>query len=404
MQTRRHFIGNVATGLAGSLATGHALAANNRIRIGVIGMGERGVQLTREAIACPNTEFVAAADVYTRRLDEAKSLVAKGGEAGFTGYADYRALLEDKSINAVLIATPQHLHAECFVAAMDAGKHVYQEKAMAFTVDHAKLMRAARERSPRSVVQVGHQACSSGQIADAANYLASGAVGQVTAIHARMYRNTPAGKPQWTRPLYPDMTPENVAWQAFLGNAPARDFDPDRLINWRLFWDYSGGNVHENMSHQFAFWSKVMGLNIPAAATMTGGVYLWKDGREVPDTMSVSLEMPEEILFTWDSGFGNNYPGVTEDVLGTHGTIARGQQIRYVPQRVNRPGGAELMGQTPTTPHAHMLDFLSAIRNGGETTCPFELGYCVSVACHMAVESYLQQRTVRWDAVNEEIV
>ena len=409
MQTRRHFIGNVATGLAGSLATGHALGANNRIRVGVIGMGERGVQLTREAMACSNVEFVAAADVYSRRLDEARSLVANCNEPGFKGYADYRALLEDKSIDAVLIATPQHLHAECFIAAMDAGKHVYQEKAMAFTVEHAKFMRAARERSPRSVVQVGHQACSSGQIADAASYLASGAVGQVTAIHARMYRNTPAGKPQWTRPLYPDMTPENVSWQTFLGNAPARDFDPDRLVNWRLFWDYSGGNVHESMSHQFAFWSKLMDLSIPAAATMTGGVYLWKDGREVPDTMNVALEltreeMQEEILFTWDSGFGNNYPGVTEDVLGTHGTIARGQQIRYVPQRVNRPGGSELMGQTPTVPRAHMQDFLNAIRSGGETACPFDLGYRVSVACHMAVESYLQQRTVRWDAVNEEIV
>jgi predicted dehydrogenase len=404
VQTRRHFIGNVATGLAGSLATGHTLAANDRIRFGVIGMGERGVQLAREAMAGANTEFVAAADVYSRRLDEARGLAGNKAESAFTATTDYRALLDDQSIDAVIIATPQHLHAESFVAAMDAGKHVYQERAMAFTVDHARLMRAARERSPRSVVQVGHQVCSSGQIADAASYLASGVVGQITAIHARNYRNTPAGKPQWARPLFPDMTPEHVDWQAFLGNAPARDFDPDRLVNWRLFWDYSGGNVHESMSQQFAFWSKVMNLGIPLAATMTGGVYLWKDGREVPDTMAVTLELPEEILFSWSSGFGNNYPGITEDALGTHGTIARGQQIRYVPQRVNRPGGAELTGHTPTVPRAHMQDFLSAIRNGGETACPFELGYRVSVACHMAVESYLQQRTVRWDAGNEEIV
>jgi predicted dehydrogenase len=408
VQTRRKFIGNVATGLAGSLATGHALGANTRIRFGVIGMGERGGQLAREAMACPNTEFVAAADVYSRRLDEAKSLVSKTPGASLAVHTDYRSLLEDKSIDAVVIATPQHLHAECFVAAMDAGKHVYQEKAMAFTVEHAKLMRAARERSPRSVVQVGHQACSSGQVADAASYLASGGVGRVTAIHSRMYRNSPTGKPQWTRPVYPDMTPGNVAWEAFLGNAPARDFDPDRLVNWRLFWDYSGGNVHENMSHQLAFWNKVMGLGIPVAATMTGGVYLWKDGREVPDTMSVTLELPEEILFTWDSGFGNNYLGVTEDVLGTHGTIARGQQIRYVPQKVNRPGGSELMGQTPTVPRAHVQNFLDVIRldaaRGDGAACPFELGYRVSVACHMAVESYLQQRTVRWDPVIEEIV
>ncbi|HVV46580.1 MAG TPA: Gfo/Idh/MocA family oxidoreductase [Bryobacteraceae bacterium] len=401
MQTRRHFIGNVAIA-SGSIATRSALGANKRIRFATIGMGERGVQLTREAMACPDTEFVAAADVYSRRLDEARSLA--GNRADFAGHADYRALLEDKSIDAVLIATPQHLHAESFIAALDAGKHVYQEKAMAFTVEHAKQMRAARERSPRSVVQIGHQACSSGHVADALGYLQSGAVGQITSIQARMHRNTPAGKPQWTRPIYPDMTPSNVAWEHFLSGAPARDFDPDRLVNWRLFWDYSGGNVHENMSHQFAFWSKVLNLGIPAAATMTGGIYLWKDGREVPDTMSVSLEMPEEMLFTWESGFGNNYPGVTEDILGTHGTIARGQQIRYIPQRVNRPAGAELMGQTPTVPRAHMQNFLDAIRTGGETACPFELGYRVSVACHMAVESYLQQRTVRWHPASEEIV
>ncbi len=404
MQTRRNFIGNVATGIAGGLAPGRVLGANKRIRLGVIGFGERGLQLTREAIACPDVEFAAAADVYTRRLDEAKSLGERDGASPVAVHTDYRALLEDQSLDAVIIATPQHLHAEGFVAAMDAGRHVYQEKAMAFTVEHAKLMRSARERAPQCVVQVGHQACSSGQVADARSYFAGGAVGQVTAIHARMFRNSPAGKPQWTRPVYPDMTAENVAWQRFLGEAPARDFDPDRLVNWRLFWDYSGGNVHENMSHQFAFWNKVMDLGIPVSATMTGGIYLWKDGREVPDTMSVSFELPNEMQFRWDSGFGNNYPGVTEDVLGTHGTISRGQQIRYVPQRVNRPAGSELMGQTPTVPRAHMQNFFDAIRNGGETACPFEAGYRVSIACHMAVESYLQQRTVRWDAVSEDII
>src|SRR5207248_4839279 len=120
---------------------------------------------------------------------------------------------------------------------------VYQEKAMAFTVDQAKLMRAAWERAGKRAVQIGHQSCSSGQVTDAANYLASGMVGQVTAIRAHMYRNTPHGKPQWTRPVYPDMTPERIAWKSFVGGAPAREFDADRYVNWRCFWDYSGGNV-----------------------------------------------------------------------------------------------------------------------------------------------------------------
>jgi predicted dehydrogenase len=219
-----------------------------------------------------------------------------------------------------------------------------------------------------------------------------------------MFRNTPHGKPQWARPVYPDMTPENILWKSFLGGAPEREFDAERYINWRYFWDYSGGNVYENMCHQIAFWYKVMGMQIPQAVNMTGGIYLWKDGREVPDTMSVSMVHPEEILFTWDSGFGNNQLGSTEDVLGTDGTISKGQQIRYLPQKVNRPDGVEALGQTPTQPRAHMQNFLDCVRSGKETNCPFEVGYRVSIACRMAVESYRTGRTLKWDPKKEEIV
>ena len=246
-----------------------------------------------------------------------------------------------------------------------------------------------------------------GHVADASNYLASGAVGHVTAIRAHMYRNTPHGKPQWTRPVYPDMTPETIAWKSFLGGAPARDFDADRYINWRLFYDYSGGNVHESMSQQLAFWYKVMGLEIPHAVTMTGGIYRWNDGREVPDTMNVTMDHASEranLLFSWDSGFGNNQLGVTEDVLGTDGTIVKGQQIRYLPQRVNRPDGVEMLGQTPTPPRAHMQNFFDCMKTGKQTNCPFEIGFRVSVACSMAIESYYAGRTVRWDPAAEEIV
>jgi predicted dehydrogenase len=323
---------------------------------------------------------------------------------------DYRHMLDDTSLDAVLIATPQHLHAECFIAAMAAGKHAYQEKAMAFTVEQAKAMRAAYQRAGNRVVQIGHQPCSLGAVADALNYLDSGNVGQVTAIRAHMYRNTPHGKPQWTRPVYPDMTHETIDWNAFLGDprlsrppGPARDFDADRFINWRLFHDYSGGNVHENMSQQIAFWYKVMGLDIPSAVTMTGGLYRWQDGREVPDTMNVVMEH-ETLLFSWDSGFGNNQLGVTEDVLGTDGTISRGQQIRYLPQKVNRPDGIEMLGQTNTPPRAHMQNFLDSIRTGKAPNCPFEIGFRVSVACSMAIESFYAGRTVRWDPTREEIV
>src|SRR5215467_532129 len=199
MQSRRNFIGKVATGLAGTLAPSHVLGANDRIRLGIIGPGARGSEIMQDAIACPNTEFAGVADIYTRRLEEAKAKVPNAKT-----YLDYRYLLEDKSIDAVLIATPQHLHCEHFVAALDAGKHVYQEKTMAFTVEHAKRMRAAYKKAGKRTVQIGHQDCSYGNVADASRFLATGFVGQVTANHSHMYNNTPHGKTQWSRPVYPD--------------------------------------------------------------------------------------------------------------------------------------------------------------------------------------------------------
>lgn len=385
--------------MAGTLAApASVLVPGERLRLGLIGAGERGIQLLREALACGNTEAAGVADVYGRRLDAARCAAPSARL-----HKDYRALLDDPAVDAVLIATPQHLHGLHCAAALEAGKHVYVEKTMAFTLEDARRIRDALPKAERRVLQVGHQVCSSGLMTDALNFLASGKVGKITAIQARMFRNTPHGKPQWLRPVYADMSPETLDWPQFLGAAPAREFDANRYANWRLYWDYSGGNVFENLCQQLAFWYSALGLQIPEAATMTGGVYLWKDGREVPDTMSVSFEHSEELLFTWDSGFGNNQLGAGEEVLGTDGTISRGQQIRYLPQRVNQPDGVETPGRTRTEPNAHMRNFLDCIRSGQEPACPFELGYRVSVACRMAVESYRRQRTVRWDPVLEQI-
>jgi hypothetical protein len=160
------------------------------------------------------------------------------------------------------------------------------------------------------------------------------------------------------------------------------------------------------MCHQYAFWTKVMDLHIPKSVTMIGGLYLWKDGREVPDTMNVSMQMTEEMLFNWTSGFGNDKLGVTEDVLGDNGTISHTpQSIRYSPQKVNRRDGNEMAGTTPNQRGAHMQNFIDCVRDPSKkTNCPFEIGFRVSIACRMAVESYRQQRTVKWDAQKEDIV
>jgi predicted dehydrogenase len=399
MDSRRKFIGTMATGLATTLASHTVLGANERINLGFIGAGARGLELARWAAGCSNVHVAAVADIYTKALENAQRSIPDARL-----FSDHRRLLDDKTIDAVVIATPSHLHAAHFLDSLEAGKHIYQERTLAFHAEHAKLMRAAYWKAGRQTVQVGHQACSSGQLNDAGDFLAGGAMGMITAIHMRSFRNTPHGKPHWSRPVYPSMSAQEIAWDAFLGEAPRRDFDANRFVNWRLFADYSGGSVHENMSQQLAFWYRALGLEIPDAVNMSGGTYLWKDGREIPDTMNVTLEQPEQMLITWDSGFGNNQLGISEDVLGTDGTIARGQAIRYMPQKINRPDGVEVVGRSATAPAAHMQNFVDCIRSGREPNCPFDLGYRVSIACAMALESYRLGRTVRWDRVREEMV
>src|SRR5581483_946022 len=279
MDSRRKFVGKVAYGLAGTLAAvpARVLGANERVRIGIIGAGDRGMELVNHIRACSNTEIAGFADIYAKRLETAAAVVP-----GASIHRDYRSLLEDAAMDAVVIATPQHLHAQQFCDAIAAGKHVYLERAMALTVAQAKQMRAAYEADGRRhVVQIGHQVCSTGHVIDVRQFLARpDRMGKITAISMQMHRNTPLSKPQWSRPalLTPDLTPDRLDWAAFLGDAPAHEFDPNRFIHWRYFWDYSGGSVFEHMSQQLSFWYGTLNLDIPQSATMKGGIYLWKDG------------------------------------------------------------------------------------------------------------------------------
>src|SRR5581483_4191568 len=166
MSSRRTFLGQVATGIGGLAIPGAVLGANDRLRFGIIGYGARGQEIVRDALNCPNTEFAAVCDIYTDQREKARSIAP-----AIETFIDHRLMLEQKDLDFILIATPQHLHCEHFVDAIQAGKHVYQEKTMAFTVDHAKRMRAAYEPAKsKQVVQVGHQACSFGHVADAESF------------------------------------------------------------------------------------------------------------------------------------------------------------------------------------------------------------------------------------------
>ncbi len=285
---------------------------------------------------------------------------------------------------------------------------------MAFNPDHAKRMRKAFQGSGR-VVQIGIQSTSSDAVARAKEYLTPDKMGTITAIHTHHYRNAPYGG--WKRAIPADCDEQHVDWPGFQGEAKKYPFDPNRVINWRFYWDYAGGNVYENMVHQVGFWYKLMGLKIPASVTMTGGNYLSPE-MQVPDTMDVSMSQPENLLFTWNSMFGNRYFGEGDDlVLGNKGTILRDDhdQVRYEPQDKPRgttsaepagPGGkksADIVAGGDATV-AHMQNFFDCMRTRKEPNCPFEIGFRSAIACYMANTSYREKRTVRWDEKTEEVV
>jgi predicted dehydrogenase len=382
------------------------LGANERIRIGLIGAGSRGREIFRTALRCSNVEAVAAADVYTRMLDEVKAVAP-----GIATYRAYQRLLDDKSIDAVLIATPQHQHALNFVPAIQAGKDVYQEKTMAFTPEHARRMKKAFEGSAR-VVQIGMQMNSGPGIRKTRELATSERVGTITAIQAHHYRNAPYGG--WLREIPVDCDEQHVDWTAFQGEAKHCSFDPQRYMNWRFYWDYSGGNVFENMVHQLGFWFEVAGLSIPESVTMSGANYR-SPKMEVPDTMSVSMNHREKVLFTWNSMFSNAYYGETHDYLfGTKGTVMHDEAdvVLYLPQGkgvAEEAAAGASSDQKPVGGYSdstlqHMQNFFDCVRDRKKPVCPFELGFRTAITCQMAIASYRQKRPVRWDPAAEEIV
>jgi len=402
MSNRRAFLGELAAGAVALSSTARAAArvpgANDRIRFALIGGGARGKEIFREALKCSNVEAVAVADVYTRRLDEVQAIVP-----GIHTYQDYRKLLEDKSIDAVLVATPQHQHVLSFVAAIEAGKDVYQEKTLAFNPGHARRMRAALKDSGR-VVQVGMQMNSGDGLAKAREILASGKLGQLTAVQAHHFRNAPYGG--WLRQIPADCNAQHIDWALFQAETKPYPFDPMRYMNWRFYWDYSGGNIFENMVHQVGFWTAALDLDVPAMVNMTGGNFR-SPKMQVPDTMNVCMYHPGKLMFNWISMFGNSYFGETNDyAFGSDGTLTHSESdaVTFLPQHGDaKAAPAEAPGYNDFTLR-HMQNFFDCVRNRKTPSCPFETGFKAAIACQMAIASYRRQSPVHWDPATEEIV
>lgn len=387
---RRKFLGNVGKGAIAMAAmpSMRVLGANDRIRIGLIGAGDRGMQDLNDALKQPNIECVAVADTYSRRRDLAKSRVP-----GIETYDDPMRLLERKDIDAVINATPMHLHSKYFLAALAAGKDLYSEKTMTWNIPQAVACRKAAKAS-KQVIQIGVQHESSGGLADAKDWIKKGYCGKVTMVESWISRNTPRGKGQWVRPVPDDCDLEHVNWNLFLDGRHEAKFDGFKYINWRLFWEFSGGNITENMVHQNAWITSALGLELPIAAVMTGGVFSEKDGREVPDTFNVTLEYPE-MLVVWQSTFANSHYSLGQHILGSSGTIENVNfgPSSFYPEKANNPGVAEMNGESKGV--NHMANWFECIRSRNQATnAPVETGYRTAIAGHMANLAYRRKARV----------
>ena len=438
---RRDFMKHtVLTGAAAavSAAPGRASAsipAGDPVTLGVIGAGARAQQLIDAAQQIPGLDIVALCDAYTGRATRAQARA--GGKAVIV--KDARELLARPGIDAILVGTPDHLHKAITVAALDAGKDVYVEKPMTYTVEEGLEIIAAVKRNKR-VLQVGSQGVSSPLDGTARDLVKSGKLGKVTMIRASYNRNTAGGA--WIYPIPPDATPQTVNWDAFLGDAPQRPFDAARFFRWRCYWDYSGGIAGDLFVHLLTTIHFVMGATMPSTVLASGELYRWKDSREVPDTLNGLLVYPEGFTVNLSSTFNNQSASESGfEILGTEGSIVfRGDRLTFTPENVHEdnrwvvtswpreleeayyadpkvqaqetpeswkpgmlPGGESWEQQGQGNDVTHLANFVAAVRSRQQ---PYEdaiVGHHAAAAAHMVNMSLRQRRLIEWDFAADRV-
>jgi predicted dehydrogenase len=326
-------------GLAALTAAGYSriLGANDRVHIGYIGLGNRGDQLHDAFLEHGDQETVAVCDLREDYLD----LAVKKSGAAPKRCKEYRQLLDDKNVDAVAIATPDHWHALMFVDACHAGKDVYVEKPLSLTVSEGRRMVQVAAETGR-VTQVGTNRRSWKSYLEAAELIRSGGLGKVTMARAFSIRNEwPLGLGMQKGPA-----PSDWEWDRWLGPAPYVPYDPNRqYYNFRWFYNYSGGQLTNYGVHFIDAIRLLCGLGQPKSVTAMGGRYAEiQDNREIPDTLQVMWEFDPTMLVTFTQSNGNGASGDEKhseiEIRGTKGTMyVHNSRWELVP---------EAIGDTPT--------------------------------------------------------
>ncbi|MEN6535232.1 MAG: Gfo/Idh/MocA family oxidoreductase [Bryobacteraceae bacterium] len=432
--SRRNFL-KTGTAMAAAPGIAKSTGANDRIQIGMIGVGARAHEILPALMVHKDAEIVAVADAYKGRIERA--IQRTGGRA--KAYKQYTDILADKSIDAVFIATPDHWHKQMVLDAIKAGKDVYCEKPLTYrTADGVEVIRAAKEAG--RIVQVGSQGMSSEVQRKAKQIIREGKLGQITMIRAAYNRNTASGA--WIYPIPPDASPQTVDWDMFLGPAPRRQFSLERFFRWRCYWDYSGGIATDLFVHLCTTIHFLMDAKVPSRAIALAQLYRWKESREVPDTINGALEYPEGFSVNLSGTFNNqSAAGENFQILGTEGSLAIGpSQLTFRPERAvednrwivdswaqaqedayyqdpkvraselreTRPDSviADAQsylqeGQEPTV--AHTRHFLDSIRSRKPYWEDASAGHHAAACAHMVNQSVKERRLIEWDFTKDDV-
>jgi predicted dehydrogenase len=394
--TRRTFAMSALTAYSASRVIG----ANDRVRMGLIGSGGRGKQDWTTFLKHPDVDPVAVCDLY-QPFREKGVAMADGRPKPFT---DFRKLLEEKDVEAVIVATPDHWHALITIAACDAGKDVYCEKPLSLTVVEGRKMVDAARRNKR-VVQTGSQQRSGTHYADAVKLIQEGGLGEVHRIHAGFQRNiVPGLKPTEMA----DGPIDSFKWDMWLGPAPKRAFDPFRCIyNFRWFWDYSGGQMTNWGAHHLDIARWILGADAPSEIAGFGGRYTLTDGGETPDVQQVTYQFGKTIV-TWTASEIAESKGFTLDIFGTKGmmSLTRGG-YKVEPEKQGKdktPMMEALTMKGNDLDMAHARSFLDCVKSRQKPTADIEEGHRSAVMCHLGNISTRLGRSLKWDAAKDQVI
>ena len=399
--------------------------ASDRVRFGMIGVGMQGSGLLATAITLPGVECVAACDLYDGRRTLAQEIV--GPKLATT--RRYQELLENKEIDCIVAAVPDHWHKQIVVDTLNAGKDIYCEKPMSHSPAEGFEMAAAQQKTGR-VVQIGSQRVSSVLYGKARELLAQKAIGDLMMVEGSLGRNDPNGA--WEYPLPTDLSPQTLDWDTWQGTVPKRAFDPYVFARWRCWKEYGTGVAGDLLVHLVSGTMYALGINEPPKRAMAmGGIYRFKDGRNMPDVhltlfeygtlpvymrLNLGTETPEIVRFHGSRGilevteFGMSLtpqPGVDTSPSYYANGFPRAMREAYTKEwhdKNDPPPGQEPLadstvwrGNDYDDVKPHLWKYFQAVKTRQPLPEDAVFGNHAALACHMANESYFRKSTVYFD-------